>query len=239
MNPVTYQVAGSVAILGIEGSTIARSSFFSQLFGIPSYDDIKQRFVEAHEDPMVKSVLMAIDTNGGTSEGIFGLSRFIYDFNKNVMPVVSYDLAKQHSAGLVYGSAAGQMVAEQDSEIGSIGAIFVHREITEMLKKDGVKATVFRSAPFKALGSPYEKLNETAREDIEASLMRSHNKFVETLAHNTGVEKETVASWATGKVFEAKQALNMGLLDSIQPIENVVAKLNKKLENAPRSAALR
>lgn len=238
-NPVTYDLVGNVALVGIEGNTIARSSFFSQIFGIPSYEDIKARFVQAHDDPEVKSVLMAIDTQGGTSEGIFSLSRFIYDFNKKVMPVVSYDLSSQNSAGLVYGSAAGQMVADYEAEIGSIGAIFVHREITEALKMDGIKATVFRSAPYKALGTPYEKLTDLAKKEIETHLMMSHNKFVETLSHNTGVEESKVHTWATGKVFQAKEALNMGLLDSIQPIENVIAKLNKKLENAPRSAALR
>jgi ClpP class serine protease len=131
------------------------------------------------------------------------------------------------------------MIADQDASIGSIGAIYVHREITEALKMEGIKATVFRSAPYKALGTPYEKLNDTAKQEIEAELMLGHNKFVDTLAHNTGVKVETVHTWATGKVFAADKALNMGLLDSIQPVENVIAKLNKKLENAPRTAALR
>jgi signal peptide peptidase SppA len=238
-NPVTYDLVGNVAVVGIDGHTVARSSFFSQIFGIPSYEDIKNRFIQAHEDPAAKAVLMAIDTQGGTSEGIFSLSRFIYDFNAKIMPVVSYDLANQNSAGLVYGSAAGQMIADYEAEIGSIGALFVHREITEALKMDGIKATVFRSAPYKALGTPYEKLTDVAKKEIEDHLMMSHNKFVETLAHNTGVEVAKVHTWATGKVFQAKEALNMGLLDSIQPIENVIAKLNKKLENAPRTAALR
>jgi signal peptide peptidase SppA len=238
-NPVSYDLAGNVAIIGIEGSTIARSSFFSQIFGIPSYEDIKARFIQAHEDPEAKAALMTINTNGGMSDGVFSLSRFIYDFNAKIMPVISYNIAKQLSAGLVYGSAAGQMISDQDASIGSIGAILVHREITEALKMEGIKATVFRSAPYKALGTPYEKLTDVAKEEIQSELMMSHNKFVDTLAHNTGVKVETVHTWATGKVFDAKQALTMGLLDSIQPIENVIAKLNKKLENAPRSAALR
>jgi signal peptide peptidase SppA len=238
-NPVSYDLIGNVAVIGIEGSTIARSSFFSQIFGIPSYEDIKARFIQAHDDPEAKAVVMTIDTNGGTSEGVFSLSRFIYEFNAKIMPVISYDISKQLSAGLVYGSAGGQMIADQDASIGSIGAIYVHREITEALKMEGIKATVFRSAPYKALGTPYEKLNDTAKQEIEAELMLGHNKFVDTLAHNTGVKVETVHTWATGKVFAADKALNMGLLDSIQPVENVIAKLNKKLENAPRTAALR
>lgn len=238
-NPVSYDVSGSVAVLGIEGPTIPRSSFFSQLFGIVSYEDIKTRFVEAHEDPEVKSVVMYVDSGGGAEEGVWSLSRFIHDFNSKVMPVVSYDSANQHSAALVYGSAAGQMISDEDSSIGSIGALYVHKEITEMLKMEGIKATVFRSAPYKALGIPYEKLTEIGKEKIMSNLMIAHNKFVDTLAHNTGVKVEAVHTWATGDVFPAKQGLAMGLLDSIQPIENVVAKLNKKLENAPRTAALR
>lgn len=236
-NPVSYDVSGSVAVLGIEGPTIPRSSFFSQLFGIVSYEDIKTRFVEAHEDPQVKAVMMYIDSGGGAADGAFALSRFIFDFNQKVMPTISYDASTQHSAALVYGSAAGQMISDQDSSIGSIGAVYVHKEITEMLKMDGIKATVFRSAPYKALGIPYEKLTDIGKEKIMKELMMTHNQFVDTLAHNTGIKVETVNTWATGEVFPAKQGLAMGLLDSIQPVENVIAKLNKKLENAPRSAA--
>lgn len=237
MNPVEYQLVGSVAVLSISGPTITKSSFFSRIFGIPSYQDIKERFVQAHDDHAVKAVLLDIDSPGGNADGCFSLSRFIFDFNKSVMPVISFDNNDQCSAAVLYGSAAGTMIADQDASIGSIGAVGVHKEITEALKMNGIKATVFRSAPYKALGLPYEKLSDTAREEIQKDLMKSHDHFVSTLSHNTGVELKSVKTWATGKVFDAEEALKMGLLDSVQPIENVIANLNKRLENAPRKGA--
>lgn len=236
-NPVSYEVLGNVAVLGIDGPTITKSSFFSQLFGIPSYDDIRVRLNQAHEESQsgnVKSVVLNIDSPGGAADGCFALSSFIFDFNKKVMPVISYDNNSQCSAAVLYGSAAGQMIADPYAEIGSIGAVSVHKEITEMLKMEGIKATVFRSAPYKALGLPYEKLSDLAKEEIQANLMKSHNRFVGALSENTGIDLKTVQTWATGKVFDAGDALKMGLLDSIQPFENVIANLNKRLENAPR-----
>jgi ClpP class serine protease len=150
------------------------------------------------------------------------------------MPVISYNTAQQASAAVLYGSGAGQMIAQEESEIGSIGAVAVHREITKQLEMNGIKATVFRSAPYKALGLPYEKLSDMAAKEIQDDIDRSHDRFVTVLAENTGTAKATVSKWASGKSFEAAEAVKMGLLDSIQPIENVIANLNKRLENAPR-----
>lgn len=233
-NPVSYETIGSVAVLGINGPTVTKSNFWTQLLGIASYDDIKVRMNEAFEDPSVKGVMLNIDSPGGNADGCFSLSDFIYEFNAKVMPVVSYDNNSQCSAAVLYGSAAGQMIGDKYAEIGSIGAVAVHREITKALEMAGIKATVFRSAPYKALGLPYEKLTDAAKEEIQTDLMRGHNRFVAAVSHNTGIKLETVQSWATGKVFEANDALKMGLLDSIQPFENVIANLNKRLENAPR-----
>lgn len=236
-NPVGIRTEGAVAILDIEGPTVTKSSFFSQVFGIVAYDDIQNRFMEAHDDPAIKAVLMNIDSGGGNAEGVFKLGRFINEFNASVMPVISYDANRQCSAALLYGSGAGQMIADQDSEIGSIGCIAVQKEFTKMLEMAGIKATVFRSAEFKALGQPYEKLSDTAKAQIQEDVMRVHRQFVNTLVENTGNDLKVVNSWANGKVFEASQALKMGLLDSVQPIERVVATLNKRLENAPRKGS--
>ena len=236
-NPVLVRVEGSVGILDIDGPTISKSSFFSQIFGIPAYDDIQNRLIEMHDDPMIKAVLLNIDSPGGNVDGVFKLGRFIRDFNAAVMPVISYDANDQSSAAVLYGSAAGQMIADQDSSIGSIGCIAIHREVTEMMKMAGIKHTVFRSAEFKALGQQVEKLSDKASEQIQEQVMQAHNQFVNVLAENTGNQPKVVASWATGKVFPAQEALKLGLLDSIQPIESVVATLNKRLENAPRKGS--
>lgn len=234
-NPVQTEVIGKVGVIKVTGGTVTNSSWITKLFGIASYSDIQERFLEMADDPYVKAVVLSIDSPGGAAKGVSQLSDFIRSFSNNVKNVVSYNSGSVCSAALWYGTGGTHMVSSKEGETGSVGAVMVHMEYTESLKMEGVSAKVFRSAPFKALGSPYEKLDDKATKDIMDRLMRNHNSFVSGLSFNLGLKEDYVSGTiANGKVYGAEEALKLKLVHSIQPFEQLVARLNEKLDNPPR-----
>lgn len=233
-NPVGLDVVGNVGVMTISGGTVTSSNWLTRLFGIVSYGDIKERFYQAGEDPNIKGVLMRVETSGGMAEGVGGLSTFISNFNNKVKPVVAHTETKAFSAGYWYGTAGQRTVMGEDARVGSVGAILVHTEYTEAMKQNGIKATVFRSAPYKALGTPYEKLDEKATAELTREVNFWHSKFVKGIAGNLGLDEEKVKNTiANGKTYSAEEAPALGMVHSVLSFEETVGKLNAALENKP------
>ena len=231
-NPIGYQVEDGLAILTIKGPTWTSSNEMTRWYGIATYEDIRNRLVEALDDQNIKQIMLNIDSPGGQASGVGALSKFISRVDK-IKPVRTHTGGMMASAAMWYGSAAREVVADEDARVGSIGVISVHFEYTEAMKKDGVKATVFRSAPYKALGQPYEKLSEAAERQITKEIKAIHDKFVSRLATNLKLEESVIASKiATGEVFDAPRGLALGLVHRVATVDETVARLSKMADNS-------
>jgi signal peptide peptidase SppA len=225
-NPVGYEVIDKVAILTVADGTESKTSWITRVLGIPTYEDIRYRFMEAYEDANVTSVLLLLDTPGGMAKGAFALSEFIASYNNNIKPVVSFTDGAVASAGVLYGTAASALLADPYAEVGSVGAVVVFMEMTDMLKQIGIKVKVARSAPYKAVPNRYEKLDEKGEEVLEEMVMRSHNQFVAALSKNLGMSADDInKNIATGKMFAAPEAVSLGLAQGLTTFEKLVASI--------------
>lgn len=233
-NPVPFDILdGGLGVIHVSGTTVSKPSFISSLFGLHSYEEIKSRLSEAADNSEVKAILLNLDTPGGQAEGVPALARHIKEVSQHVKPVYSFTQGKMMSAGMWYGSAADYVFADEDARLGSIGVIATHTEVTKAMEMEGVKATVFRSAPYKALGHPYEKLTETAKGEISKEIATLHDKFVSALASNTGLKADFVGSKiANGKTFSANEAMSLGLVKQTVGYDRLVAKLTHVLQNS-------
>lgn len=237
-NPVAYSVMANVAVIEVSGGTISTTSNFSRLIGIPSYEDIKMRLQQAYEDEDANSVLLRLSTPGGSARGAFSLSKFIHNYNNNVKPIVSYTDTSVASAGVLYGTAAASLLADEYAEVGSIGAVLTFTEVSQRLKAEGIGVKVFRSAPYKGVPNSMEKLSAKGEEVLSELVSRSHDQFVETLSTNLGLSAEHINTHiASGKMFAAQHAVDLGLVKSITSFEKLVATMSTMYQNTSTPAA--
>lgn len=230
-NPIGYDVNDGVAVISVSGGMANRSTWFTRWVGIPTYQDIRERFGEAAADEKVNGVLFHLDTSGGMAEGCRATASFVRQFNNKVKPVIGFTDSKALSAGYWLIAASQQIVADQDAELGSIGAIVVFMEYTEMMKNMGITPKVFRSAPHKAPVTPYEKLSDIGSKTLQDSIDRLHTMFTEGIADlrdmKVSVVKETIAN---GKVYPTKEALKLNMVDKSLSFEQAVAKISAALK---------
>lgn len=235
-NPIKHELVGGIAVATISGPLVTRSSWITQWLGIVSYDDIKSKLSELGSDTNVSAVVLNYDTPGGNASGCRSCSRYIRDFSDKVRPVVSFSENLVASAGYWLFAAGEQRVIDEDSRTGSIGVIAVHTEYSEMYEQMGVKNTVFRSAPKKALGSPVEPLTDEARKEIEDEVAYIHQQFVTGVAEMIGQSEAHVSKKiATGEVFRAKDALRLKLADKQLSLETLVSRLAAQYRKKPAS----
>lgn len=230
-NPIGYEVLDGIAMISTSGSLVSSGNWMTKWLGIPSYDDIIARFHEAGEDKSVQQVIHFINSPGGAAEGCKGCASFIESFSQNVKPVVSYTDRQACSAGYWLFAAGDQAIVGEDARIGSIGALLVHTEYTEMDKQMGITRTVFRSAPLKAKLNPYEKLDEAGTEEAEKELKWLHDSFVGGVSLLRQKPVSTVEKkMATGAVFRSQEAISMGLADKVMNFDSLMAKLTSALK---------
>jgi signal peptide peptidase SppA len=214
-----------VAIITVAGSMVSgTTSWWGPWLGVIGYEDIKEAILCGIENNANKFIF-DWDTPGGSVAGIEEMSNFIKDLSKQYI-TVSYTSGTCCSAGIWLATATDEFYASKMAQVGSIGVIAVHREFTEMMKMEGVTPTVLRSAPYKALGNPYEKLSDKAKAKIEEDIKTAHGFFVEAIAENCGLSLEYVGETiATGEVWYGQGAKDRGLIDAVKPYGDVFGEL--------------
>lgn len=228
-NPVGYEVvAGKVAVVSVVGSTMTRTSWMSRYFEIPTYDDIRQRVIQAADDQNIGAIALSLDTSGGQSGGVAKLGRFISQINDNVKPIVTFNAGSIASAGLWYGTGVSQVVSDEFSKTGSLGVVLIHTEWSKFMQELGETVTVLATSPYKAVGNPYEALSDFAKKALQEEIDQLHVDFVKAVATNRKMTPEDVqAKVATGKMYSAKDAMKLGIVDRVLSFDETIARLVK------------
>jgi signal peptide peptidase SppA len=212
-----------VAVLSLSGSMVSKETFWNRYVGLVSYQEARNAAIVAAEAGC-RGLLLDIDTNGGSAEGIGELSDFLSEFDRTVMPVFTYTGTKMLSAGYWVGCVGRRVFSSSMANSGSIGVVSAHISYARMLKEQGIDVTMFRQGEFKALGSPYETLDDKAKADIEARMKNFYEPFLSHVSANRGIAiPALIETAAEGRVFMGSDAVKAGLVDEITTFDKAVS----------------
>lgn len=224
-----YSIIDGVAVIPIDGVISKRMNMFSQISGGVSTQLLQGDFAAALSDPLAHSILLLVDSPGGS---IDGLQQAADDIRaaRGVKPVYAFADGMMTSAAYWIGSAAEKVFSASDTTaIGSIGVIAKHTDFSKAQEKDGIKVTDIYAGKYKALGSSNAPLSDEGRATIQAQVDHAYSVFVDAVAKNRGVSTRTVLDkMADGRVFLGKQAVEAGLVDGIASMPEVLMQLTKR-----------
>jgi len=222
----TNRTQGQIAVLNLFGTISQRMNAMSQFSGGTSTEMFASAFQDAVNDPNVSAIVINIDSPGGSVPGVPELANMIYQARdkKRIVSVVNPMMA---SAALWIGTAASEVVAiPSASDIGSIGVLTIHTDQTKADADAGLTRTIIKSNQFKAEGNPYEPLSDSAKEFIKQRIMKIDEEFITAVAKYRNVTNSKVeADFGNGRTLRAKEALQVGLIDRIATLEEVLAEL--------------
>lgn len=223
------RVQDGVGIVRIDGSMTDNDSWLNRWFGVVSYAEIRRAVTDAANDPEVESLLLDMNSNGGPVDGVFELAEFIEEVDRFIKPIESMANGGMMSANYLLGSTARKVHATKLGSVGSIGVITIHKEYTEMLKKEGIKVNIIRSGKYKMLVNPYEKLTDEAKQELQDYSDKIYAKFISHVALQRSVGLEEVEeNMAQGRVFLGEDAFKVGLVDNLTSIDKLVIELGEQ-----------
>lgn len=221
-----YEVRDGVAIIEAHGVLAKRMNMFMNISGGTSTELIARDIHAAVADPEVMSIILDIDSPGGTVDGMQELAEVIYSA-RGEKPIVAFTDGVMASAAYYLGAATDAVYISGDLvSVGSIGVITKHIDISKAEEKAGVKSTEIYAGKFKSIGSRHEPLSQEGRADIQARVDYMYSIFVRDIARYRGESVETVlADMADGRIFIGQQAIDAGLVDGVSTFDGLVDKL--------------
>jgi len=215
-------IRGSKAIVPIHGPIFARPNFLTEYLGIGmTLTDFTQDVQNILDNPDVESILLDVDSPGGTVTGINEASNFIAEASKE-KPITAYIGGVGASAAYWLASAADEIVLDATSRVGSVGVVVAYPNPQE--DNDGYIEIVNTASPNKRP----DVSTEQGKKVITAELDDLADVFIGTIAKNRGVSEVTVRSdFGKGGVLVGQKAVSAGMADRLGSFEELMAENNK------------
>lgn len=230
----TYDVVDGVAIVTLEGVMGKRMNMFSAISGGASTQLVARELLAADADNTAHSIILLCDTPGGTVDGTQILADVYAGLSKPTATLASGSMC---SAGYWVGSAGKRVyVADSTTNVGSIGVVATHTDVSKAQAAQGVKTTEIYAGAYKRIDSSYEPLTKAGRQCIQDRVDYTYGLFVDAVAKNRGVSADVVLSnMAEGRIFMGQQAVDAGLVDGITTLDALIAQLNAERTQASAS----
>ncbi len=207
----SFLAGGRVAVVPLRGVIADEAGFTKALDGF-------------RDDPGVRAFVIEIESPGGTvgaSQSIFEAIRDLRDDDDR--PVLAWMGDVGASGGYYAAVGADSVYALPGTMTGSIGVIMEFPNAEELFQKVGLGWEVVTSGAHKDLGGFARALSPEDREILEELVRDVHEQFVEVVAENRGLDRETVLGLADGRVYTGRQANELGLVDGLMTLPETIA----------------
>ncbi len=183
-------------------------------------EDTKLMLGIARNDHRVKAVILKVESPGGGVNASDLIWNEVMKFKKSGKPIVAFYNGIAASGGYYVSVLADRIIATPETWTGSIGVIMQVADYTGKMKKEGVKVTTIKSGPRKDMLSPYKQAEKADIEIMQRIIDSAYERFVHKVAHGRNMNESIVRILADGRIYDAQQALENGLIDQIGYFED-------------------
>jgi protease-4 len=209
-NPVSN---GPVQLIRVEGALMKNDNCFSA-----GMESLQQAVRAANLDDTVLSIVLLIDSPGGTVDGTDNLAR---EIKNSAKPVVAFVNGMMCSAAYWIGSSASTIICDDANDgynatIGSIGTMCMWKDTTKADEASGVKTNIVTATKSTNKIAKYQEIKAGNYERLIKELDNLNETFLSAVQTNRGDKLNTSdAGVLSGETYDAKAALKVGLIDKI------------------------
>lgn len=176
---------------------------------------------ELRDDSKIKAVVLNIDCAGGDAAASNSLYLATCKLTEK-KPTIAYINGLAASGGYMVSAATTRIIAMPGSFVGSIGVITATIQAHELLDALGVHFAISKSAPLKDMGAFYREMTEEEKQKEQSFVNSFNDYFVSIVAKGRKMEDSKVRDLATGEMFLAETAKDLGLIDELSDLEDTL-----------------
>ena len=179
-----------------------------------SYNKVRKATKKILGDKSIKAVVVRVDSPGGSALE----SEYIYQELlklKAEKPLVISMGGTAASGGYYISCAADEIFADAGTITGSIGVIMVLPEFTAAARKLGVDSQSIKHGKYAGALNPLEPYSQELLGSLKQSAEGTYTEFKQRVMNARGIGFDKINSIAEGRIYNAADALALGLVDEI------------------------
>lgn len=221
----TVQTVSSVAVIPLVGPLIPRADGLAEISGATSLASFSKAVRAALADPSISAIVLDVDSPGGS---VFGVEEAgdVLASAKGQKPIVAVANPWAASAAYWLASQASEFVITPSGQVGSIGVLGVHDDVSKAAEQLGMKRTFVFAGRYKTEGNEFEPLGDPARAHMQGMVDAYYATFVQAVARGRGTSQKAVREgMGEGRMLLAAPALAAGMVDRIESFDVTLARL--------------
>lgn len=206
-----------ILLIPINGALSAEADTDGFLAEPSTLVQVKDVLRQAERRDDIRGVVLRIDSPGGTVTASDLIYREIQQFrSRKQIPVLAQCMDLTASGGYYVAMAATEVWALPTSVVGSIGVVATFPSIEGLGQKIGVHVEIIKSGEHKDIGSFWRRMSGEERRLLQEIIDHFHDVFVKVVDTNRpNLSTEQVRALATGMIYSAEQARQLGLIDHV------------------------
>lgn len=185
-----------------------------------------ERFIpllrQLQTDPVVKAVVLRIDSPGGSATASDNLLRAIQQLRRQKPVLVSMgDVAA--SGGYWIATGGERIFAQASTVTGSIGVFSLFFNCEKLGNSLGLTWDQIQTAQLANLGSAITPKSEAELAVYRMTVNQVYDSFLEKVAQARALPKAKVAAIAQGRVWSGAMAEKLGLVDDLGGLDQALA----------------
>jgi len=195
-------------------------------------ETIRQALRMAERDDKVESIVIRIDSPGGSalaSEAMWQAARRV----AKTKPVIISVGTMAASGGYYLASSGDYIFADPTAIVGSIGVVGGKFVLKDLFVKLGLNTESFLRGRNADLFSSDSEWTDRQRAQVTNWMHDTYVQFTQrVMTTRTGKIKD-IDAIARGRIFSARQALDLGMVDEIGGVKDAIAYAAKKADLKP------
>jgi signal peptide peptidase SppA len=202
--------AGQVGVFGALGQ--------NDWYVDTDYAAIRAGVRRALADPSVRTIDLFVDSPGGSVLGLPECADVIHAANR-VKPVRAFVTGIAASAAYWLASQASTITLTPSGEVGSVGVLDLHADISKALETAGVKLTAITAGEHKVERAPFTPLSDDAKAHMQTGVNAWYGDFLGTIRRGRGARVSASSNYGGGRMLSAREALAAGMVDFVGGVQ--------------------
>ena len=215
------QQVGKTVVIPVHGTLVMHPEDIAMSECGCAMEDLNAMIDMAENDSNVERIIFDFRSPGGTVTGIPETGRKILHSRKETIAFTDSECC---SGALWLAAQCQKFYATQSSRVGSVGVYCMSLDLSQAMKKDGMKVNAISAGKYKLLGAYWKPLADDERAILQASCDKIYEQFKSAMESHRVVNDE---HFGNGLVFDGEEAAQIGFTDGViesldEIIENMV-----------------
>lgn len=192
-------------------------------------DNIIKGLRRAFDDSNTKGIVLRINSPGGSpvqADYVYREITRLRAQHKNI-PVYAVIVDIGASGAYYIASAADDIYVNPASIVGSIGVLMNGFGFVGTMEKLGVERRLLTAGKSKGMLDPFEPLKPEDVKHVKTLLEQIHTQFIDAVKKGRGNRLKDDPELFSGKFWDGKQSIELGLADGIGDVDFVAREVIK------------